>query len=220
LDDIALIMKYDHQRVFELKGNQQCQDHAEEPPNLSPDQRVQRMMKSAGLEIDTGARDIVFVLDQLTRLVDGNPNAFVLRKRLDLNRVAAIGHSAGGANATLACQMDPRFKACLSLDGQMPPVAVFPENPAGKWFTQPVLLLEVDHNGRWMARLWDPASSTPHRQYANPSDRQPSLSRPPWREFPGNVASVPEQEVIQFMVDGISMRGRPAEQYRTWLEIL
>jgi hypothetical protein len=38
---------------------------------------------------------------------------------------------------TLACQMDARFKACLSLDGQMPPSAAFPENPDGKWFTQP-----------------------------------------------------------------------------------
>jgi dienelactone hydrolase len=125
--------------------------HEPEPPNLSPDQRFQRMMKSAGLEIDTGARDIVFVLNQLTELNDRNINTFVLRKRLDLNRVAAMGHSAGGANATLACQMDARFKACLSLDGQIPPVAVFPEDPDGKWFTQPVLLLEVDHNGgRWM----------------------------------------------------------------------
>jgi dienelactone hydrolase len=124
--------------------------HEPTPPNLSPDQRFQRTMKSAGLEIDTGARDIVFVLNQLTRLNDGNANAFVLRKKLDLNRVAAVGHSAGGANATLACQMDARFKACLSLDGQMPPVAAFPESPDGKWFTQPVLLLEVDHNGRWI----------------------------------------------------------------------
>jgi hypothetical protein len=32
----------------------------------------------------------------------------------------------------------------------MPPVAAFPENSEGKWFTQPVLLLEVDHNGRWV----------------------------------------------------------------------
>ena len=42
------------------------------PPNLSPDQRFQRMMKSAGQEIDTGARDIVFVMNQLTKLDDGN----------------------------------------------------------------------------------------------------------------------------------------------------
>jgi dienelactone hydrolase len=124
--------------------------HEPDPPNLSPDQRFQRMMKSAGFEIDAGARDIVFVLNQLTKLDEGNEKAFVLRKRLDLDRVAAMGHSAGGANATLACQMDARFKACLSLDGQMPPVEAFPESPDGKWFTQPVLLLEVDHHGRWM----------------------------------------------------------------------
>ena len=124
--------------------------HEPDPPNLSPDQRFQRMMKSAGEEIETGARDIVFVLNRLTELNDGGPYQFLLRKRLDLNRVAALGHSAGGANASLACQRDPRFKACLSLDGQMPPVAAFPEDPGGKWFTQPVLLLEVDHNGRWM----------------------------------------------------------------------
>ncbi len=124
--------------------------HEPEPPNLSPDQRFQRMMKSAGQWIDTGARDIVFVLNQLARLDDGNEKTFVLRKKLDLNRVASMGHSAGGANATLACQMDARFKACLSLDGQMPPVAAFPENPDGRWFTQPVLLLEVDHSGSRM----------------------------------------------------------------------
>jgi dienelactone hydrolase len=124
--------------------------HEPEPPNLSPDQRFQRMMKSAGQAIDTGARDIVFVLNQLTSLDDGNEKTFVLRKKLDLNRVASMGHSAGGANATLACQMDARFKACLSLEGQMPPVAAFPENPDGRWFTQPVLLLEVDHSASRM----------------------------------------------------------------------
>ena len=124
--------------------------HEPAPPNLSPDERFQWMMKNAGMEMDTGARDIVFVLNQLAKLDNGDEEAFVLKKRLDLNRVASMGHSAGGANATLACQLDTRFRACLSLDGQMPPVAAFPENPEGKWFTQPVLLLEVDHNGRWM----------------------------------------------------------------------
>ena len=75
------------------------------------------MMKNAGMEMDTGARDIVFVLNQLTKLDNGDEQAFVLKKRLDLNRVASMGHSAGGANATLACQLDTRFRACLSLDG-------------------------------------------------------------------------------------------------------
>ena len=117
-------------------------------PNLSPDQQFQHMMKSAGQEIDTGARDIVFALDQLNKL--DTARTFGLRNKLDLGRVAAMGHSAGGANATLACQMDAQFKACLSLDGQMPPVAAFPESADGKWFTQPTLLLEVNHNGHWM----------------------------------------------------------------------
>jgi dienelactone hydrolase len=122
--------------------------HEPEPSNLSPDQRFQRMMKSAGLEIETGAQDIVFVLNQLAKLDDGNYKTFALSKRLDLDRVASMGHSAGGANATRACQLDARFKACLSLDGAMPPFAAFPENPDGKWFTQPVLLLEVNHSGQ------------------------------------------------------------------------
>ena len=32
----------------------------------------------------------------------------------------------------------------------MPPMAAFPENLSGVTFTQPVLLLEVDHAGRWI----------------------------------------------------------------------
>jgi hypothetical protein len=47
-------------------------------------------------------------------------------------------------------ERDARFRACIRLDGQMPHVAVFPENSGGKWFTQVVLLLELDHNGLWM----------------------------------------------------------------------
>jgi hypothetical protein len=119
-----------------------------EPPNLTPEQRFQRMVKEAGQQINTGARDVMFVLNRLTELDHGKGEEFVLRKRLDMNRVVAMGHSAGGANVTLACQLDTRFKACVSLDGEMPPFAAFPENPEGKWFTQPVLLLEVDHTGQ------------------------------------------------------------------------
>jgi hypothetical protein len=146
----AIENTYDAPAVAFLDGRIVPAYHEPEPPNLSPDQRFQRMMKSAGQWIDTGARDIVFVLNQLTRLDDGNEKTFFLKKKLDLDRVASMGHSAGGASATLACQMDSRFKACLSLDGQMPPVAAFPENPDGRWFTQPVLLLEVDHSGSRM----------------------------------------------------------------------
>jgi hypothetical protein len=117
-----------------------------DPPGLTPEQRFQRMQASAGRAITEGGRDVVFVLSKLTEMNGRKANEFPLAGRLDLSRVAAMGHSSGGAFATLACQMDPRFKACISLDGALPPVAAFPEY--GKGFTQPVLLLEIDHSGQ------------------------------------------------------------------------
>jgi predicted dienelactone hydrolase len=116
------------------------------PVDLTPEQRFQRMQASAGLAITEGARDLVFVLSNLTEMNGQKAHEFALGGRLDVNRVAAMGHSSGGAFATLACQMDQRFKACISLDGALPPVAAFPEY--GKGFTQPVLLLEIDHSGQ------------------------------------------------------------------------
>ncbi len=116
------------------------------PAGLTPEQRFQRMAASAGLAITLGARDIVFVLSHLVEMNGQKAQEFGLGGRLDVNRVAAIGHSSGGAFATLACQMDQRFKACISLDGALPPVAAFPEY--GKGFTQPALLLEIDHSGQ------------------------------------------------------------------------
>lgn len=117
-----------------------------DPVGLTPEQRFQRMQASAGLAITEGARDEVFVLNKLTELNDQKTHEFALDGRLDVHLIAAMGHSAGGAFATLACQMDQRFKACISLDGALPPVAAFPEY--GKGFTQPVLLLEIDHSGQ------------------------------------------------------------------------
>jgi predicted dienelactone hydrolase len=117
-----------------------------DPVGLTPEQRFQRMQVSAGHAITEGARDVVFVLSKLTEMNDQKAHKFALGGKLDVNRVAAMGHSSGGAFATLACQMDQRFKACVSLDGALPPVAAFPEY--GKGFTQPVLLLEIDHSGQ------------------------------------------------------------------------
>jgi dienelactone hydrolase len=136
-----------------------------EPVGLTPEQRFQRMEASAGLAITEGARDIVFVLSKLTEMNDQKANEFALGGRLDLNRVAAMGHSSGGAFATLACQMDPRFKACISFDGALAPVAAFPEYDKG--LTQPVLLLEIDHSGQ--RRGFDAAQET---QYLKKKEAQ------------------------------------------------
>jgi predicted dienelactone hydrolase len=121
-----------------------------EPAGLTPQQRMQRMMDTAGLLIRRGAEDHLFVLNKLTELNKSGAGGFLLAGRLDLNRIAAVGHSAGGGFATGACQLDARFRACVSLDGEMPPVMAFPEFPDGKGFQQPVLLLELDHTGERM----------------------------------------------------------------------
>ncbi len=117
------------------------------PADLPADERFKRMMAGAGLEISTGASDLVFVLNRLEEMNEAGSRNFLLSGRLDLKDVAAMGHSAGGDFAARACQLDERIKACVSLDGGMPPISAFPEYPDGKWFHQPVLLLEVDHSG-------------------------------------------------------------------------
>jgi dienelactone hydrolase len=115
---------------------------------LSPAEAFLSMMKGAGIQINTGAADLIFVMNKLSELKNATRSDFPLSGRLDLARVGAMGHSSGGGNAALACELSERFKACLSLEGQMPPVAAFPTNPDGKFFTQPVLLLEIDHSGQ------------------------------------------------------------------------
>jgi hypothetical protein len=135
----------------------------------SPAEAFQQMMKEAGLRINTGAADLIFVLNKLSQLNNKNEPDFPLGGRLDLSKVAAMGHSSGGANATLACELSERFKACLSLEGQMPPITAFPTNPHGKFFTQPVLLLEVDHSKQ--SRGFDDAQNAEYLKKRRSSSR-------------------------------------------------
>lgn len=62
------------------------------------------------------AEDIRFVIDELTSSATrSSPLPFA--GRLDLSRIGAFGHSAGGEAAATACQLDRRIKACLNQDG-------------------------------------------------------------------------------------------------------
>jgi dienelactone hydrolase len=102
-------------------------------------------MGMQGVGIDEGAADVRFALDRLTELNAGDSTKFLLAGKLDLSRVAAMGHSAGAEYAARACQLDARFKACVDLDGGMVPIAALPENGDGPIMRQPLLLLEADH---------------------------------------------------------------------------
>jgi hypothetical protein len=106
---------------------------------------MQWMMKSASAGIEEGAADIRFVMKQLEEQNVAGSQQFLLAGRLDLKRVAAMGHSAGGAFAARACQLDVSLKACVDLDGTMFPVAALPVLPDRAAMKQPLLLLEAHH---------------------------------------------------------------------------
>ena len=63
------------------------------------------------------AKDIAFVLDELTRANLASSSMLPVAGHLDLTHVGAFGHSFGGIAAAHACQLDQRFKACLNEDG-------------------------------------------------------------------------------------------------------
>jgi hypothetical protein len=63
------------------------------------------------------AEDIRFVINQLGRYDKVATLHAPFAGHLDLNRVGALGHSAGGEAAALACQTDDRIGACLNQDG-------------------------------------------------------------------------------------------------------
>jgi len=71
----------------------------------------QEMEKAA----DYRARDIVFANGKLSEVAADTRSLF--RNRLDLHRVAVVGHSIGGMAALRACQLEERIGACVNIDG-------------------------------------------------------------------------------------------------------
>jgi predicted dienelactone hydrolase len=59
--------------------------------------------------------DVLFTLQVLRALNTGDDRLFA--GRLDLTRVAVMGHSLGGITAAQACHANPEFLSCLNLDG-------------------------------------------------------------------------------------------------------
>ena len=98
---------------------------------------LEQMIAAMKEEVQTGAEDIRFVLDNLIK------GGIAVPVSLDLKHVAAMGHSAGGTMVARACQIDKRVKACISEDGEITGIAAFPEYPDHAALTQPFLLMEV-----------------------------------------------------------------------------
>ena len=101
---------------------------------LDHDPRRERFMRG---RLELRADDVSFTLDQLERPGAIGPR---LSGHLDLGRVAAAGHSAGGAAAALAFDRDIRIKAAANLDG-----TYYGAVSPGR-VNRPFLLLDSDHS--------------------------------------------------------------------------
>ena len=72
-------------------------------------------------QIDTRTKDIVFILNQLTKVHQGKIKSS-LNRRINLDNIAVGGHSYGGATAIHASKIDKRIKVCFVFDGWINPV--------------------------------------------------------------------------------------------------
>ena len=98
------------------------------------------------------AADIRFCIDQLTALNGGTLTAAPFAERLDLQNIAAWGHSFGGRAAPRACQLDHRIKACLNAEGLGPDGPIFTYEGAALP-SQPFMWIEVYHEPPTDAQL-------------------------------------------------------------------
>ena len=72
-------------------------------------------------QINTRTKDIGFVLNQITKIHQGNLQS-ELNGRINLKKIAVGGHSYGGATAIQAAKVDKRIKVCFILDGWINPI--------------------------------------------------------------------------------------------------
>lgn len=76
---------------------------------------LEQQVRAGDEEVRIQAEDNSLVLDALERWNASSGNAFF--NSLDLTRVAAIGHSFGGAVSIQAAIQEPRVKAAVNMDG-------------------------------------------------------------------------------------------------------
>jgi len=153
-------------------GRVVTQHDASPPAGLSQSERLNWMMKQISVGISEGATDVRFVIDRMTQLNDDKAQ-FALAGRIDLKRLAAMGHSAGAEFAARACQQDSRIQACVDLDGGMVPVAALPIYDDDRTMRQPLLYLEAYHPDNKMGGTPDQIA-----EYHKVKERQLQQLRP------------------------------------------
>lgn len=99
----AAATKFPDGRVARLDMNSLSKDRKESYDNLSN--------AWSGLY-----KDVSFIIDQFYKIDNGEIKN-ILKDRIDLGNIGAMGHSLGGAVAFDACYSDSRIKAGINMDG-------------------------------------------------------------------------------------------------------
>jgi predicted dienelactone hydrolase len=125
--------------------------------SLLPKRDTPEFLPAAQRLEDVYARDITFVLDELTRRNDSDER---FAGRLDLSRVGFFGHSTGGGAVVIACSRDPRCKALVGQDTWIEPV---PDAIVEAGLDRPALYLRSeewtgDDNDARLGRFFDASS--------------------------------------------------------------
>ena len=78
-------------------------------------------IKIRNKQINTRTKDVIFALNQITKIHHGNLKSN-LNGKINLKKIAVGGHSYGGATAIHSAKADKRIKTCFVLDGWISPV--------------------------------------------------------------------------------------------------
>lgn len=91
----------------------------ERPADYSSAAAYQATVKQSQERVRKRAADASALLDLLLQQRAGPDLAASIAARIDPERIGIFGFSLGGAVAAQACTRDPRFKACVNLDGRL-----------------------------------------------------------------------------------------------------
>jgi pimeloyl-ACP methyl ester carboxylesterase len=149
----------------------------ERPANLPYFEGVGLAMNDVRRRNEIQADDLLFVIDRLQALDRDEPSS-PFYGRLDLDRVAAVGHSLGGMTAVRACQRDRRVKACANLDGGTADGA-FLRYPDARPLSQTFLYVEA----------------TPPLTFTDEQLAQRGVTRAAWTENSQAVAAATEAQL-------------------------
>jgi pimeloyl-ACP methyl ester carboxylesterase len=93
-------------------------EHPLDYPNVAFSVASQKDARPLDLRLGKRVLDARFILDQVDRM-NKDDSRELFSGKFDLDRVGILGHSFGGSTAAEACFVDPRFKAGMSLDGNL-----------------------------------------------------------------------------------------------------